>query len=84
MRWLAIAALAAASSVALSACDDGVATPTGTSSTKSQTAASASSSSTPTPTKSLTPEEQDLQDAGRSITSYWKVIDQTASLPGPT
>ena len=66
-RWLVAGVLAAVCSVALAACDDGVATPTGTPSTQSPTATGASSSSTPTPTKSLTPEQQDLQDAEQSI-----------------
>ena len=68
-------------SIALAACNDGDATPTGTSSTQSPTATGASPSSTPTPTKSLTPEQQDLQDAGQSIARYWTVIDETASNP---
>jgi hypothetical protein len=80
-RWLVAGVLAAVCSVALAACDDGEATPTGTSSTQSPTATGASSSSTPTPTKSLTPQQKDLQDAGQSIARYWTVIDETASNP---
>ena len=80
-RWLVAGVLAAVCSVALAACNDGDATPTGTSSTQSPTATGASSSSTPTPTKSLTPEQQDLQDAEQSIVNYWKVLDEAASNP---
>ena len=80
-RWLVAGVLAAVCSVALAACNDGEATPTETTSTQSPTATGASSSSTPTPTKSLTPEQQDLQDAEQSIVNYWKVLDEAAANP---
>ena len=81
-RWLVAGVLAAVCSAALAACNDGEPTPSETTSTQSPTATGASSSSTPTPTKSLTPEQQDLQDAEQSITKYWAVLDKAASNPG--